>query len=241
MMIDVIVEDLKNPVLNDAPSSPPLPITVRISRIIQKLSTASILKLMASHLSYGMVKRANNQNKDQIQKTYNAAFSIDLSGMLSNAVVKNRLEEAVKENRALITSIQTDFINDVGSTVFTNLSNGGRHENLLSLISERGRLSKVRAKFIARDQTAKLNSALTEARQKSLGVDLYEWGGAGDERQRQGHFVLNGKTCKYSDSTVYSDNEGKTWEKRKCIGAYEGSPGTDFQCRCVALPKISWD
>jgi SPP1 gp7 family putative phage head morphogenesis protein len=241
MMIDVIVEDLKNPVLNDAPNTLPLSIAAQISRTIQKLSTASMLNLMASRLSYGMVKRANNQNKEHIQKTYNAAFSIDLSGMLGNAVVKDILDEAVKENITLITSIQTDFINDIGSTVFTNLSSGGRHENLISLISERGNVSKNRAKFIARDQTAKLNSAITEARQKSLGVDLYEWGGAGDERQRQDHFVLNGKTCKYSDPTVYSDNEGETWKKRKSIDAYEGTPGTDFQCRCVALPKILWD
>ncbi|MDC9606852.1 phage minor head protein [Xenorhabdus griffiniae] len=240
MMQDVVIEDLQKPILNDAPFESVLSITARLSRAIQKLANMSILD-MARRLSFGMVRRANDQNKSQTQKTYKAAFGIDLTGMLGDGAVKEHLENAVKENVDLIQSIQTDFINDIGEKVFANLTNGGRHENLVSLIRERGNVTQNRAKFIARDQTAKLNSALTETRSKTLGLDLYEWGGAGDERERASHFVLNGKTCKYSDPTVYSEDGGKTWKKRSGIKGYEGAPGTDYQCRCVALPKVSWD
>ncbi len=240
IMQDVVIEDLQKPILNDAPFESVLSITARLSRAIQKLANMSILD-MARRLSFGMVKRANEQNKSQTQKAYKAAFGIDLAGMLGDGAVKERLENAVKENVDLIQSIQTDFINDIGEKVFSNLTNGGRYENLVSLIRERGQVTQNRAKFIARDQTAKLNSALTETRQKALGLDLYEWGGAGDERERATHVVLNGKTCKYSDPTVYSDDGGKTWKKRSNIKGYEGAPGTDYQCRCVALPKVSWD
>jgi SPP1 gp7 family putative phage head morphogenesis protein len=240
MMQDMVIEDLQKPILNDAPFDSVLSITARLSRAIQKLADMSILD-MAKRLSFGMVKRANEQNKSQTQKTYKAAFGIDLTGMLGDEAVKEQLNHAVKENVGLIQSIQTDFIHDIGEKVFTNLTNGGRHENLASLIRERGNVTQRRAKFIARDQTAKLNSALTETRSKALGLDLYEWGGAGDERERKSHFVLNGKTCKYSDPSVYSDDGGKTWKKRKSIGGFEGNPGEDYQCRCVALPKVSWD
>ncbi|MEQ1969294.1 phage minor head protein [Xenorhabdus nematophila] len=240
MMQDVVIEDLQRPILNDAPDSPPLSITARLSRAIQKLANMSILD-MARRLSFGMVKRANEQNKSQTQKTYQSVFGIDLTGMLGDGAVKSQLDGALKENVNLIKSIQTDFINDIGEKVFTNLTKGGRHENLVSLIRERGQVTQSRAKLIARDQTAKLNAALTETRQKALGLDLYEWGGAGDERERATHVALNGKTCKYSDPTVYSDDGGKTWKKRSSIKGYEGAPGTDYQCRCVALPKVSWD
>ncbi|MEK9497076.1 phage minor head protein [Photorhabdus sp. P32] len=240
MMQGVVIDDLQKPILNDAPNTPSLSITSRLSRAIQKLANMSILD-MARRLSFGMVKRANEQNKSQTQSTYKSAFGIDLTGMLGDEVVKKQIDDSVKENVDLIKSIQTDFINDIGSKVFTNLFDGGRHENLVSLIRERGQVTESRAKLIARDQTAKLNSALTEQRQKALGIDLYDWGGAGDERERDSHFVLNNMTCKYSDPTVYSDDEGKTWKKRKSIGAFEGKPGDDYQCRCIALPKISWD
>ncbi|HHR5956419.1 TPA: phage minor head protein [Providencia alcalifaciens] len=239
-MSQVIIAELENPTLNDATNTPPLSITAKLSRAIQKVASMSIAEL-ATRLSLGLVNRANQQNKDRLLKTYKNAFDIDLSGLLSDEAIRDDMARAVKENVDLIKSIQTDFINDIGEKVFSNLAGGGRHENLVSLIKERGNISKSRAKFIARDQTAKLNAALNESRHRSLGLDLYEWGGTGDERERESHLKLNGKLCKYSDPTVYSDDGGKTWKKRKSIGAYEGAPGTDFQCRCVSLPYISWD
>ncbi|EPR6388099.1 phage minor head protein [Providencia stuartii] len=239
-MVNVIIAELESPTLNDAPNTPPLSITAKLSRAIQKVANMSIADI-ANRLSFGLVNRANQQNKEQTLRTYKNAFGIDLSGMLGDGAIREDMDKAVKENVDLIKSIQTDFINDIGAEVFGNLKNGGRHENLIASIRERGKVSKSRAKFIARDQTAKLNAALTESRSRALGLDLYEWGGAGDERERDSHRKLNGKLCKYSDPAVYSDDGGKTWKKRKSIGAYEGHPGTDYQCRCVALPYVSWD
>lgn len=239
-MMQVVIDELESPVLNDAPATPPLSITARLSKAIQKLAGISIADI-ASRLSAGLVTRANTQNRLQTQRIYNQAFGIDLSGMLGDGAIKAQMAAAVRENVALITSIQTDFINDIGEKVFGNLTAGGRHENLIDTIRERGNVTKSRAKFIARDQTAKLNADLTEARSVALGLDLYEWGGTGDERERDSHFVLNGMLCKYSDPTVCSDDGGKIWKKRKSIGAFIGKPGEDYQCRCVALPHVSWD
>lgn len=239
-MTNIVISELEKPILTDAPNTPSISITAKLSRAIQKVANLSIVD-MANRLSFGLVNRANQQNKEQTQRIYNQAFGIDLSGLLGDGAIREDMGKAVKENVDLITSIQTDFINEIGEKVFTNLSRGGRHENLTSIIKERGEVSKARAKFIARDQTAKLNAALTESRSRALGLDLYEWGGAGDERERDSHFVLNNMLCKYSDPTVYSNDGGKTWKKRKSIGAYEGNPGTDYQCRCVPLPYISWD
>lgn len=239
-MTNIVINELESPTLNDAPTTPPISITAKLSRAIQKVASLSIADI-ADRLSFGLVNRANQQNKAQTQRIYNQAFGIDLSGLLGDGAIREDMDKAVKENVDLITSIQTDFINEIGEKVFTNLSRGGRHENLTSIIKERGEVSKARAKFIARDQTAKLNAALTESRSRALGLDLYEWGGAGDERERDSHFVLNGMLCKYSDPTVYSDDWGKTWKKRKTIGAFEGNPGQDYQCRCVPLPYVSWD
>ncbi|UBX48881.1 hypothetical protein LDO51_17360 [Providencia alcalifaciens] len=238
-MTNIVINELESLTLNDSPT-PPISITAKLSRAIQKVANLSIADI-ANRLSFGLVNRANQQNKEQTQRIYNQAFGIDLSGLLGDGAIREDMDKAVKENVDLITSIQTDFINEIGEKVFTNLSRGGRHENLTSIIKERGEVSKVRAKFIARDQTAKLNAAFTESRSRALGLDLYEWGGAGDERERDSHFVLNGMLCKYSDPTVYSDDLGKTWKKRKSIGAFEGNPGQDYGCRCVPLPYVSWD
>lgn len=239
-MTQIVTEELERPTLTDAPDDNPLSITARLARIMQRLASISIGEI-ASRIAAGLVRRANLQNKEQTQRTYKEAFGIDLTGMLGDGAVREKMEEAVRENVDLITSIQTDFINDIGEKVFGNLREGGRSENLIGIIQERGNVSLSRARFIARDQTAKLNSQLTEARSQALGLDVYEWSGTGDERERDSHFALNGMLCKYSDPTVYSDDGGKTWKNRSSIGAYEGKPGEDYQCRCLSLPYVVWE
>lgn len=239
-MVQVLVDELDKPTLTDAPDTTPLSITARLAAVMQRLASLSITEV-AAQLSAGFVARANQQNKEQTQRTFFQAFGIDLTGMLGEGAIKPEMEKAVSDNVDLITSIHTDFIHDIGEAVFANMKDGGRHENLIDIIKERGNVTRNRAKFIARDQTSKLNADLTEARNVSLGLDLYEWGGTGDERERDSHSALNGKLCKYSDPTVYSDDGGKTWKKRTSIGAFEGKPGEDYQCRCLALPFVSWD
>ena len=207
---------------------------------MQRLASISITEI-ATRISAGLVNRANQQNKEQTQRTFFQAFGIDLTGMLGDGAIREKMEQAVRENVDLITSIQTDFIHDIGEAVFSNMKDGGRHENLIDLIKERGNVTKSRATLIARDQASKLNADLTESRSTALGLDLYEWSGTGDERERESHFVLNNMLCKYSDPTVYSDDGGKTWKKRASIGAFIGKPGEDYQCRCLSLSYVSWD
>lgn len=239
-MLQTLLTELDKPTLTDAPDTTPLSITARLAAVMQQLASISITEL-APQLSAGFVARANQQNKEQTQRTFSQAFGIDLTGMLGEGAIKPEMEKAVRDNVDLITSIHTDFIHDIGAAVFDNMKDGGRHENLIDIIKERGNVTRNRARLIARDQTSKLNADLTEARNVALGLDLYEWGGTGDERERDSHFVLNGMLCKYSDPTVYSDDDGKTWKKRSTIGAFIGKPGEDYQCRCLALPRVSWD
>lgn len=105
-------------------------------------------------------------------------------------------------------------------------------------IQGRFKVSRARARLIARDQTGKLNAALTEARQKRIGVEEYIWQSVEDERVRENHRVLDGKICRWDDPTVYR-NPGETeWRSRSSIGAFVGHPGEDYQCRCFAEPRM---
>ncbi|MEY0017731.1 hypothetical protein AB7W42_22840, partial [Providencia rettgeri] len=96
-MANVIIAELEAPTLNDAPNTPPLSITARLSRAIQKVASISIADI-ASRLSLGLVNRANQQNKAQTQRIYNQAFGIDLSGLLGDGAIREDMDKAVKEN-----------------------------------------------------------------------------------------------------------------------------------------------
>lgn len=103
-----------------------------------------------------------------------------------------------------------------------------------------------KAELIATTEVSKLNTAIAKDQSESAGINFYEWGAAMDGRTRESHAVMDGKICKWGDDDHYyrwSDPDPKTGKRRlvrtpRPANAYKGAPGTDFRCRCIALPYI---
>ena len=105
--------------------------------------------------------------------------------------------------------------------VFDDPANDGlRVEELAAKLLKRGSVSASRAELIARDQTLKLNGALTQIRQTNAGISSYVWSTSLDERVREEHAALEGQTFEWSSPPE------------------PGHPGEDYQCRCTAIPVI---
>ena len=149
------------------------------------------------------------------------------------------------KNSELISSVSAQNQSEVSRLAVEGVSSGRNVRDIQADIKKRFRVSEGRAKTIARTETAKLNSELTQTRQEKIGIRTYYWQTADDERVRGNpsgkfpkadprHDILDGMLCRWDDPSVYSDDNGKTWQRRSRIDAYEGHPGTDFSCRCVA-------
>lgn len=238
-MLDQILDSVRKPRLNDTEEVGDDDSAARLLAALTALSNKDITQ-SATRVAMGFIGRSNTQNKERFTRSMQRARGIDIASIVNEMNLGDTMAKAIKDNIDLIKSIKTDFINDIGAQVFEDFKKGKRQSDLIADIYERGNVTKSRAKLIARDQTAKVNSAFNEARNRKLGFDVYKWSGGNDERQRQSHRVLNGMLCKYSDPTVYSDDNGKTWKKRSSIGAYIGNPGTDYQCRCLDQPQIDF-
>ena len=152
---------------------------------------------------------------------------------MGDEVVKSKLDEYVAKNVSLITSVKNDYLNDVEKAIRESYLQNGRAENLATIIHERTNVSKSRARLIARDQTAKINAELDQARMQALGVKLYIWQTSKDERVRHTHANMQGVLCRFDDDTVYSKDGGKTWIKREADKP-KCKPGVEIQCRCFA-------
>lgn len=198
-----------------------------------------------------------NKPKDQIESTVNKISTIitDTNSLQWSAVVKSVigieplfneswLQEHLKNfrnrNVQLIQKLTDDTRNEIEALVRDGFARGDRIETIRQKILgsklEKGVFKKVetRAQLIARDQTNKLNGQISKLRQNEIGIDTYYWRTSQDERVRPTHNKMEGKLCKWSDPTVYSDDYGKTWKKRSSIGAVELHPGEDYNCRCWA-------
>ena len=101
-----------------------------------------------------------------------------------------------------------------------------------------------KAELIATTEVGKLNTAIARNQSESAGIEFYEWSAAMDGRTRESHAVMDGKICKWGDDDGFyaweqgEDGQRKLRRHKRPESAYKGAPGTDFRCRCVALPYV---
>lgn len=162
--------------------------------------------------------------------------------------VKNVIDSWSREQVTLITKASQDMLDTVARRIREGVKAGKSARQVTAMINaDLPGISYRRARIIARDQTAKLNSALTHGRMADAGIETYIWSTSEDERVRgnptglypkalPSHYVMNGKVCRWDDPTVWLENG--EWVKRAGDAPYF-HPGMAIMCRCVAIPN--WD
>ena len=162
--------------------------------------------------------------------------------------VKNVIDSWSREQVTLITKASQDMLDTVARRIREGVKAGKSARQVTAMINaDLPGISYRRARIIARDQTAKLNSELTQGRMADAGIETYIWSTSDDERVRgnptglypkalPSHYAMNGKVCRWDDPTVWLENG--EWGKRAGDAPYF-HPGMAIMCRCVAIPN--WD
>lgn len=241
-MLDIALGELREPdPINDALPDYFKSLTAKMNRIFERLDALD-LSGIAKSIASRVTGRANKTNADRFNSQVSGSLGINLQGALTSSgkAVRDQLDIDRELNASLITNMATEFKQRISTTIMTNVQSGERSTNLITQIKEDFNVSESRAKLIARDQTSKLNGSLVKVRSQALGSKTYTWSGVLDERERISHRAMQGKLCRWDDSTVYSDDNGETWKKRKQIGGVELHPTDDYNCRCAALPVVEF-
>jgi SPP1 gp7 family putative phage head morphogenesis protein len=172
-------------------------------------------------VSNSFVDRTNTANKTRFYAAMEDAVGVNLQSIVQDEGLDDILTAVTRENVGLIRSIPEEYFKKIETLVFSNTTQGTKAGSMIKQIQKIGKTTTQRAKLIARDQSSKLNSALSQQRQQNLGVEEYVWRTSGDERVRHSHKSKNGKVFR--------------WDKPP---KDTGHPGQDIQCRCVAQPII---
>jgi SPP1 gp7 family putative phage head morphogenesis protein len=193
-------------------------------------------------VSLDIAQDTTNWNDKQWKKTVRSMVGVDI--YTREPWLKDTIDGFEKENASLIRKLADETREDIESIVSRGFRQGKSAATLKKEILNgtdlepgRFRKTKTRAKLIARDQVNKLNGQLTEMRQTELGITQYIWRTSVDERVRENHKVMEGKTCRWDNSAVYKS--GGKWISRSSIGGVELHPGQDYQCRCYAEADFS--
>lgn len=208
--------------------------------------------MTANGISKAWVDSVNQYNYKRVTEEMRQAIGVDVSGII-NEDIREDLDMMMWESASYIKTIPSELVMKVADRVLQHYKGQPMPENrtLAAQIKEEFKVSDGRAKVLARDQTAKMNTSLSAIRQREVGIDLYVWRTMQDERvvgtpgglykkinpKHKNHYLMEGKVCKWDDPTVYSDDKGKTWKKRT-EQMPKNHPGDDIMCRCRPAPYI---
>jgi SPP1 gp7 family putative phage head morphogenesis protein len=194
----------------------------------------ALLGVDRSALPHEIASRVATANASEFQRV----LKVDVASMGSSVADKVALFR--NDNVKLIESIPAQLLDEVDKTIENAWAKGQRVEVLRTEVQKRFDVSKSRADLIARDQVLKLNAQITKSRQTSAGIVEYVWTTSHDER------VRGNPDGKYpdSDSDHYSlDGTRQRWDVPPVTNRKTGAtnhPGEDYQCRCVAVPVVSF-
>lgn len=185
-------------------------------------------KGFAQTAAHYLTKAVNAQNKKRMQAAFEKSFGIKTFEIVREEKIEKALEQSIKKNIALIKTIPEEHFKRIRATLSRGVLNGHKASDIRSKIREDFGVSDRRARFIARDQTAKLNSNLTEIRSINVGSKGYHWIGRGRaEGERPMHMALNNKYI--------------AWDKKPVTNpqGQHNHAGEDYNCRCYARPVIA--
>lgn len=153
------------------------------------------------------------------------ALEVDLSAVVKQNDLDDYLRTSATRSAGLIRGLTETTINRVQQTVTQAVLNGMPVKDLRKQIAADFGFADRRARLIARDQVAKLNSDLNRIRHTQAGITQYVWRTSHDERVRPRHRAL--------DNIVY--------DYGKPTGAEQGlQPGQPIQCRCIAQAVVEF-
>lgn len=165
------------------------------------------------------------RHTDEFRRIAKSTLGVNLEAVVRQEDLEDYLRQAAARNASLIKSLSEDLVKRVEQSVLRNQIAGRPAKALREELTEQFGVVDSRARLIARDQTAKLNSDLNRKRQEQAGVTRYEWSTSNDERVRPRHRDIDGHEYKWGEPT----------------GAEDGlPPGQPIQCRCVALAIVEF-
>lgn len=192
---------------------------------------------LAPQTARSFVSALDVANKEAMQKNIASALSVDFATIIDSPTIKPLLDQAIADNVGMIKSIGTEHFAKVSQAVLDNYRGIPQVDgvSLLERLQKIGGISKTKAKFIARDQTAKLTGDLNQARQEDNGIEEYTWHNAQDRR------VVGNPSGLYPKGNRVHGNhwvrEGQTFSWTK--PPEDGHPGHAPNCRCYAKPKLN--
>lgn len=195
-------------------------------RLIEKWSS-SLFGQWSQNIASKFVNRAADVGRRKFARSA-PGISVNLYGEVPE--INDYLAAATRANVGLIESIPRQHLEKIEIMIMSQMRSGVRSGAITRQLVEQFGVTKSRAKFIARDQTSKINADITKKRQLNAGFEYFRWIESKDNRVRDRHRAIAMRDVGYGPG-VYKWSDLPLSDSGDRI-----SPGVDYQCRCTASP-----
>jgi len=209
-------------------------------RSLQAASQERDIQEASEVLASRFVAQVDAGNK----RTWRDAAAKAMRSAKLTAALKNELQDRVgqtfnrlvQENAKYIRSVATESAERLVHEVKQAELNGARPATIAKMMRSRfPQLLRSRTQLIARTESAKVSSALTQARAEEIGLAWYVWQTSEDVRVRVSHKKMDDVLVSWHDPP---DPEALVDEKSS-LGHY--NVGNCPNCRCTALVILDID
>ena len=198
----------------------------QIERAVMQLKNSDDYKKFAKEFAKKLAQQGLNKQRGIWRKYFKAAKEKNYVGLPVNFkdFEYKVMQNAIKENFKMIKSIPEEVLklteHKYIDTMIEQVAKGsiGR-DTFKKQLAEHGVKN---AKVIARTETAKLQTAITENRAKELGSIAYTWRSSNDKRTRPSHKAMNGVIVFWRTAL----------EEKPLLDNMHGNAGEFPNCRC---------
>lgn len=188
----------------------------------------SIGSRWAEQVSYA----AKDKLEDSIAKALHREIYI-----VDDPAIWDSVALSAEESSFLIRTIPKDYLGKTTQSLLKAARGEPLPENrtLAEEIQEIGKITLERAELIAEDQTSKMNTAINQIRQTSIGIFEYLW------RTREDSHVVGDPSGLYPKGNKVHGNH---YIRNGLIFRWDsppddGHPGYPIRCRCKPIPRVN--
>lgn len=232
--IDKIYTSVFNKVFNQAKKENSILNKKQVSNIVLRLKESRQYKEFCRKFSIELAKMGLADQRGIWKKFYKVAREKHIVALPSTykEFELNQFKKAVKSNFKMIRSIPKEVMEVYKfkyiNTLVKQVAEGSIGRKTFE--KELRESGATRAKLIARTETAKLQTVISEARSKDLGSICYKWLASNDKRTRPSHKAMNGVIVFWRKQS-----------EKPLLDNMQGNAGEFPNCRCAPQPIFDED
>ncbi|MDY6148947.1 MAG: minor capsid protein [Porphyromonas sp.] len=162
-----------------------------------------------------------------------AAIYKALQDDIAKARISEAYQELINRNAELIKTMPLNIAEQVTNMVSRQSQGGLRSAEIMrDVLAAYPRMTHAHARLIARTESSKAATTLTQVRSEAAGVKWYEWRTGEDQRVRDSHRLMNGVLIRWSDPP----NPELLNREKHAHNRYHA--GNIYNCRCFPAPLV---